>query len=96
MTLSQNGNYEIPLNYRVPLVDLNERERNEINSIREQQAAAGAMSAWGMNNNSNRPRKQLFIVSFKGIFRIWSAEESGFGAGKGATSCRDFGERMAT
>jgi hypothetical protein len=65
MTLSQNGNYEIPLNYRVPLVDLNERERNEINSIREQQAAAGAMSAWGMNNNSNRPRKQLFIVSFK-------------------------------
>jgi hypothetical protein len=36
------------------------------------------------------------IISFKGIFRIWSAEESGFGAGKGATSCRDFGERMAT
>ena len=52
--------FNIPDMYRVPHVELKDHERSVIDNHREQQATSAA-EAWP----SNRPRKQLYIVSFK-------------------------------
>ncbi|SMQ45436.1 unnamed protein product [Zymoseptoria tritici ST99CH_3D7] len=54
---------DIPMMYRVPYVELKEHERREIEARRDQQPSTAAPVNWGPG--AGRPRKQLYIVSFK-------------------------------
>lgn len=56
--------HNIPAMYRVPQVGLTPNEQHEIDARREQQAATAANLQLSQGGVA-RPRKQLFIVSFK-------------------------------
>lgn len=56
--------FNIPENYKVPFVDIKEYEHTADDMRRDaQQASVGNSSLYG--GNLGRPRKQLYIVSFK-------------------------------
>ncbi|EME83249.1 uncharacterized protein MYCFIDRAFT_196582 [Pseudocercospora fijiensis CIRAD86] len=55
--------YDIPVMYRVPHVELNATEKRELDARRDQQQAVAPTAQWGPA--AGRPRKQLYIVSFK-------------------------------
>lgn len=63
MTRAQDGQsaFDIPAMYRVPHVSLTQTERRDIEMRREQQPNSAPQ--WGPS--AGRPRKQLYIVSFK-------------------------------
>ncbi|KXT05762.1 hypothetical protein AC578_1063 [Pseudocercospora eumusae] len=63
MTRAQELNYDIPVMYRVPHVELNATEKRELDARRDQQQAVPPNAQWGPG--AGRPRKQLYIVSFK-------------------------------
>ncbi|EME46090.1 hypothetical protein DOTSEDRAFT_70175 [Dothistroma septosporum NZE10] len=67
MSRSQHAAAEthIPTMYRVPAVHLTDQEQREIEARRNQQQQQITQNvSWGPGGN-NRPRKQLYIVSFK-------------------------------
>jgi cell fate regulator YaaT (PSP1 superfamily) len=55
--------HDIPMMYRVPLVELQEHERREIEARRDQQHPTAPPMNW--TQGAGRPRKQLYLVSFK-------------------------------
>jgi len=56
------GGFNIPAMYKVPYVEIKSDELTEDDIKRERQASVGASQLWAGNA---RPRKQLFVVSFK-------------------------------